>query len=114
MTTHIFNYKDYVQNNSIHAAQFTITRTVSGVTNPEDLTGATIKCTFKHEEETVLKEIGSGITVTNPSGGVFKIDEFKLLKAGQYIYDVKIIFFDGTEKTYIKGKINILAAVTLW
>jgi hypothetical protein len=113
MTPIVFNYKDYVQDNTINAAELTVTKTINDVVTPIDLSGAIIKCTFKHEEETVLKEIGSGITVTNPSGGVFVIDEFKLLKAGQYVYDVKIIFPDGTNKTWIRGEVKILAAVTL-
>lgn len=113
MTPHIFNYKDYVQDNTIREARLTITNPINGVETPKDLSGATIKCVFKHKEEIVTKEIGSGITVTNPTGGVFKIDEFTLSKAGRYVYDIKIIFPDGTKKTYVRGHINILAAVSL-
>jgi len=112
MTPSIYNFPDVVREDTISSRQFTITRTVSGVTNPEDLTGAIIKCTFKHEEETVLKEIGSGITVTNPSGGVFVIDAFTLSKAGNYAFDIEITFSNDTKKTYIKGSIKILSDVT--
>ena len=112
MTPSIYNFPDVVREDTISSRQFTITRTVSGVTNPEDLTGATIKCTFKHEEEKVLKDIQTVRTVTNPSCSIFVIYAFTLSKAGNYAFDIEITFSNNTKKTYIKGSIKILSDVT--
>lgn len=61
-----------------------------------------------------LETGGSGITITDATGGEFKIDEIDtlLLDAGTYYYDIQITFPDNTVKTWIEGTMTVLNHVT--
>ena len=113
MTPAEVNYKNYVRGDTITERVFTITKTVSEVETPVDLTGASIKCDFALcNSEKVNKELGQGLTMVNATEGIFKIDAFSLDKRGVWYYDIEITFPDGVVKTWIKGSIKIEEDVT--
>ncbi len=84
--------------------------------SPLNLTGYTIKLQIRNTyTSTAVKslEIGSGITVTNAAGGVFRIDAFVVdFAAGTYVYDIQLTSSGGVVKTYIAGEMVILNDVT--
>jgi hypothetical protein len=55
----------------------------------------------------------AGITITNASNGLFKINQQIIdICAFNYLYDIEIEFGDGTVKTYISGNFLIKNDVT--
>jgi len=69
----------------------------------KSLVGAAIEMTITGLERKVLS-IGNGITVVNAGGGIFNIDAQVInLRPGNYTYEIKFTFADGSIKTYIEG-----------
>tara|TARA_R110000772_G_scaffold54130_1_gene123492 strand:+ start:2462 stop:2803 length:342 start_codon:yes stop_codon:yes gene_type:complete len=113
MIPETYNYGNWYRGDTLDAAQFNIKEN----TVPLDLTGVTIKCQFRIPfNGKTIKEIniGSGITVSNPSSGAIIFDAFTLnWDAGLYLYDVEFTYPSGTIKTYIKGTINVISDKTI-
>lgn len=84
-----------------------------------DITGATIKCQLKWKQggSIIAYEwiTGTNITVVNALLGEVILDKINFfdIKTGDYIYDVQIIFADGTRETYIKGSQKIIQDITI-
>jgi len=85
--------------------------------NPVNLTNAIIRMQLKKENDGVayldLTSVGNaGITITNPIGGAFKINEQDIdIQAGNYVYDIEFNI-GGTIETLIKGEFTITNDVT--
>lgn len=91
---------------------------------PVDLSGATIACTAKYDlfdtdlQAVFKKTTASGIIIDNPTGGVFTVtilpaDTNVLPNANQSLWlDVQITTATGDILTGLRGRLNVLAAVT--
>lgn len=83
---------------------------------PIDLTGAEIKMQLRKECNGVVYlelDQDNGITITDAVNGRFQIDEQIInIAAGNYKYDIRITFGDGTVKTWIKGDFLVICNIT--
>ena len=109
----IYNFLDRIYGTTHPGVTYTIDLNGS----PPDLTDASIKCQFrvKPTDSKVQKEfsVGSGITITDPTNGVFQIDAFDIdITPGLYYYDILITFADDTKKVYIVGTFKVVQNVT--
>jgi hypothetical protein len=83
-----------------------------------NLTGCTLRMQLRKEYGGVIflsltSVASAGITITNASGGLFKINRQIInIDAANYIYDIELIKADGTVKTYISGNFSITNDVT--
>jgi hypothetical protein len=83
-----------------------------------NLTGCTLRMQLRKEYGGVIflsltSVASAGITITNASGGLFKINRQIInIDANNYIYDIELIKADGTVKTYISGNFVITNDVT--
>lgn len=78
---------------------------------PIDLAGALISMSvsFANTVFLTLNSSNGGITITDATNGVFQVDEQIIsLPPQNYFYEIKIVFYDGSIKTYVKGKWKIL------
>ena len=102
-----YDFTPHNAGDTFEGITITLSQTVSAVTTPIDLTGATIKIVFKKQDQTTVIStlaIGSGITVDDAAGGVISIDPFTVFATPYtYEYDMEITFNSGTVKTYMKG-----------
>jgi hypothetical protein len=101
------NFKPQYEGDTFNGWQFTIT---DGDNLPIDLTNVSILMQIKGRNGgTVYKnfEIGSGITLVNALNGVFRLDSFKNISVGNYVFDIQITYENGVIKTYIKGSYNV-------
>lgn len=58
-------------------------------------------------------ELGTGLTLTTPAAGKFKIDEQIFSEVpGTYEYDIEITLATGEVKTYIKGLFTITGDIS--
>ena len=113
MTPAIVDFGSCVRGDTIDAKQFSLTRTVDGSTSIISLVGAEITVTFYNNRQRITKTIDNGITVTDAATGVFVLDKFSLEVAGNWSYDIQLIFANGDVKTYIVGSINIKNDITI-
>jgi archaellin len=94
----------------------TVTTTTGSTTTPVDLTNVTIAMQVRDRDDlTVLAldlAVGTGITKTNPTDGVFTIDPFTVPTAGTYVYDIEFTYASGAVKTYMGGRLTSVADVT--
>ena len=103
-----------IRNDTFEAVPFAVLKNNVAV----DLTGATIKMQLRKEAGGVialsLTSVSSaGITITNTSGGLFKINKQIIsIDAFNYLYDIQIAFSDGTVKTWISGEFLIINDIT--
>jgi hypothetical protein len=84
-----------------------------------DLTGATIKMQLKRPADLTVTILSltsvasAGITITNPSGGLFKINEQIIdIEVFNYAYDIQLTLASGVVKTYVSGTFNITKEIT--
>lgn len=107
-----YDFEDVIQNDTIKKRDFTITRTVDGVTTPVDLSSAKINIKFYSQDNYVLRLSSSGenpdISITNPENGEFTINPFYIPKSGDFNYDLQITFPDGTVSTWVRGTITVI------
>lgn len=102
---------DHLQGDTFPGLEFTITRNSVA----KDLTGSAITMTFLLRNRSTSAEqvftLGSGLTITDGPNGVFEMDQIDVLtwEAGDYYYEVQIIYADGEVKTPVKGKFKIEA-----
>jgi len=107
-----YNLPDIYKGDTFEKVQFTIL--VDGTAL--DLTGASIKSVFKKDKKqgSLIKtiEIGTGITVTDATNGIFEFDAFDLdWDAGTYYYDIEITDNSSVILTYVIGVINVILDV---
>jgi hypothetical protein len=84
-----------------------------------DLTGATIKMQLKKTANSAVPSLSftsvasAGITITNPTGGLFKINEQIIdIEVFNYSYDIQLTIASGVVKTYVSGTFNITKEIT--
>ena len=84
-----------------------------------DLTGAVIKMQLKkNSTDTVpalsFTSVGSaGITITNASGGLFKINQQIInIDVFNYVYDIQLTLASGVVKTYVSGTFSVTQEIT--
>lgn len=83
-----------------------------------NLTGSVIEMQLRKEAGQPvalnLTSVGdAGITITEPTNGIFQINEQVIdIPAREYRYDIKITFADGEVRTWISGKFNIVNVIT--
>jgi hypothetical protein len=83
-----------------------------------DVTGAEIICQIRTQPNaTIVHEwkTGTNITVTNALTGEIVLQQVNKFNptAGNYVYDLQIIFADGTCQTYMKGSLKVIQDVTI-
>ena len=105
--------KDLVRGTTYNGAEFTVT--VNG--QPMDLTGATIKMELKlfkeSEPDKTFTTADGSMTISATTPGVFYITPQIIdIPAGNYRFDIRFFFLDGTIKTYCEGTWKILQNVT--
>tara|TARA_R110001632_G_scaffold985_1_gene3936 strand:+ start:272 stop:625 length:354 start_codon:yes stop_codon:yes gene_type:complete len=115
MTLTTYKINDQYKGDTFNGVTFTLKEGADKT--PINLTGATILSQFRTKGVTgaiqQTLEIGSGITVTDATGGVFRIDSFVLdWNTGTFYYDIQITFTDGSVRTYVKGTLNVIQDVT--
>jgi len=83
-----------------------------------NLTGCTLRMQLRKEYGGIvylsLTSVASaGITITNPSSGIFKINKQIIdIDANNYIYDIELDKADGSVKTYVSGNFYVTNDVT--
>lgn len=106
---------DRVKNDTFASVQFEYSE--GGL--PLDITGNTVKIQFKHKSVKgallYTASTGAGITLTNPSIGIFRLDEFTPIdwEVGKAYFDVEMTFSDGSVRTWITGTVDILQDITI-
>jgi len=108
-----YNFPDHIKGDTFNGLSFTIKNKDDD--SPIDLTGVTIRMMLRDHNRDLKKTFstGSGMTISNPAGGVFQIDEQVIdIYAGKYNYDIEFTFPLGKIKTYISGKWEIIQDVT--
>ncbi len=100
-----YNFNDIIRGDTQLATGFTLKES-DGVT-VINLTGATIKVSFKLADTLIEKTIGVGVTVTDPTTGYFLLDAFAFTIHGKYDYDIEITYANGDIATILQGYINV-------
>ena len=108
-----YNLPDAYKGDTYLAVQFTILENSVAL----DLTGSTIKTTFRKESKKgiAVKTISNtnGITITDATNGVFEFDQFDLdWEEGDYYYDIQITSATNVITTYISGIIKVTLDIT--
>lgn len=86
--------------------------------SPLNLTGAVIRMQLRKVAGgtiglSLTSVANAGITITNASQGLFKINKQIIsAEAHDYLYDIEIDFQDGTVKTWISGNFLITNDIT--
>lgn len=97
--------QDQWQGDTFAGWEFTITRN----SVVKDLTGAEITLTFllgnRRDTNTQVLTVGSGVTLTDPTNGIFEVDEITPFNwvSGEYYFDCEIKYLDGEIKTPFRG-----------
>lgn len=114
MTPAKYDFPDQYAGDTVAKRRFTVSRTVSGVTSPENLTGVAIRCWFAGPTGVVVLEraVGTGVTLVNAAGGVFELDAFPAPGEGLYDYDVQFVYPDGRVRTYVAGRMRVRSDVS--
>ena len=83
-----------------------------------NLTGAVIKMQLKKECGGIpilsfTTVASAGLTITNASGGLFKINK-QIINIAEfnYVYDIEITFSNGDVKTWVEGNFTINCDIT--
>jgi len=110
-----YNMPDIVKGDTFKDLQFTIT--INSVA--EDLTGYAIACKFRKGSKTGREikslTVGSGITITDATNGIFQINAFDLgvtFTAGVYYYDIEFTDTSNVINTWISGTIEVIQDVS--
>ncbi len=109
------NLKDRLKNDTFSSVKFTIQDNLGA---PIDLTGVSIHIQFRFRKKTgnVVKDItlGSGITLTDATNGIFTIDKFTpvTFEVDTYFYDAEITFTSGDIHTYVQGTFKVIQDTT--
>ena len=101
---------DQYQGDTFAGLEFVITR--NGVA--KTLLGSTITMTFllgnRRTDNDQVLTLGDGLTITDAANATFDMDEIPLVDwaAGEYWFDMEIIYADGEIKTPVIGKWKIV------
>ena len=110
-----YNIPSIIKGDTFKDLQFTLK--INSVV--EDLTDYAIACKFRKYAKTGKEiksiSIGLGISLTDATNGIFKIDAFDLddtFVAGVYYYDIEFTNGSGEINTYIQGSFKVIQDVT--
>lgn len=115
MTPGLYNIADQLKGDTFRGVEFTLIDYDTSVAI--DLTGATIKCQFRYKSKRGALQadlsVGSGLTVTDATGGVVEINSISPIDwaIGIYYYDLEVTS-GGEVKTYVGGTMKIIQDVT--
>lgn len=109
----IYNFTEIMQGDTSQPVGFALSRTVNDNTTPLDLTGWTLKCTFKHTSGTPVKNLtAEELVITNAAQGEFEIRDLEFDTSGRWLYDIQCTDGDKTH-TYLKGSIIVIKDTTV-
>jgi len=102
----VYNFKDHVSGDTFNGLQVTLTNQNGSI----DLTGASISLvTTRKINALQISTKNKLISIIDPTGGVFKINEQRInWEVGVYNYALKIVFPNGRIKTYLTGTWKIV------
>ena len=110
-----YNFPNHVKGDTFDGVLFTLTVNTVAL----NLTGAVINMDLRLTKTGVSVErftsvADEHITISaTPTDGTFTFNEQIIsVDAGNYFYDIEIVFPDTTVKTYIAGRWNIIQDVT--
>lgn len=108
-----YDFKNHKKGDTFEGVAFTVTKNGSAL----DLTGASIRMQLREKSETgtlgATYTDGDGITITDPTNGVFTFDKQIIdIRAQKYYYDIEITLASGDVKSYIYGTWTITQDVT--
>lgn len=116
MTPGTYDFPDVVAGDTVAKRRFTVTRTVAGVTAPENLTGVAIHCWFARVAPgsvEIQMSVGNGITIVNAAAGIFELNEFSAPSSPVvYRYDIQFTYPDGRKRTYVAGRLRVLSDIS--
>lgn len=100
---------DHKQGDTFPGLEFIITRN----SVVKDLTGSSITMTFLKGNSRSVSQVltlGAGLTLTDPTNGIFEMDSIAVVdwEAGEYFYDMEIIYSDNEVKTPVEGTWKIV------
>ena len=104
----------HIKGDTFEAVNFAVIKNAVAV----NLTGATIKMQLKKECGGIpflsLTTVASnGLTITNATGGLFKINKQIInISEYNYLYDIEITFSNGDVKTWVEGIFTINCDIT--
>lgn len=93
---------------TIPARTITVTQDGSSV----DLSTVDIQMDLVLRGIRVQLRVGAGITKTDAAAGVFRVDGFKLAYVGTWKYDLQLVYTDGTTRTLLFGRVEVLEDIT--
>lgn len=106
-----FNFPAHRKGDTFRALQFALKQNAV----PVDLTESSISFQVRTSPTGSLAlsfSIGDGITLTDPAGGVFQIDEQVIdLDSALYYFDLEVTLSNGFVLTYLTGTWQILQDV---
>lgn len=115
MVPAVYNFPKLYEGDTHDGLSITVETTTGGVSSPVDLTNVDIAMQVRSNSAGALAldlSVGSGITKTDATNGVFRVDAFTVPAAGLYDYDIEFTYADGTVKTYMGGAMSVKADVT--
>jgi hypothetical protein len=110
-----YNFPDILKGDTFKARDVVIKNETTQT--PIDLTGCEIRCEFRKNTkvgaviETLI--VGNGITLSDPTNGIFTIDNFNAdWDADVYYYDFQFTFPNDVVQTYFGGYMKLIQDVT--
>jgi hypothetical protein len=104
----IYNFKDHYRGSTFRELSIKFNF---------DVTGAVITCQIRPQANgTIIHEWKTGVNITVNDLVTGDIVLQRILKfeplARNYVYDLQILFADGTGDTYIKGTLKVIQDIT--
>lgn len=108
-----YNFKPHVKGDTFKGCRFTLK--VNDI--PLDLTNCQIRMHLRtnplHSNKYELSTSNNKITIIDAANGIFEIPQQIIdIPAGNYYYDIEILFPNGNVKTYINGHFEIIQDIT--
>ena len=109
-----YNFPKLYEGDTHDGLSITVETSSGGPKSAVDLTNVTIAMQVRNNAGALVLDlsVGSGITKTDATNGVFRVDAFTVPAAGNYNYDIEFTYADGTVKTYMGGTMSVKAGVT--
>lgn len=79
-----------------------------------NISNARLQVKINPTDDTYLWQatLGNGISIPNPSDGTIRLAKLMTIPAGNYVYDLEIVFSDGTVKTFEQNTLIVVQDVT--
>jgi hypothetical protein len=113
----VYTFPDIIKGTEFADKKLRFTRFVNAVEVPMDFTGADITMQFKRSKDCDVvfefKTADNSIIINNPANGEFTMKKRILdVFPTKYVSDIRIVFADGTPKTYMECTMNVLKNVS--